>query len=163
MRRMCLATVCAAMLGIQGCATFNKMMVNPETGATIDCSWTGSGIGGITMAGINVSQCEKRYKEMGYMTMEEYRTAPKAKLTVTSDPPGAVVYAYGTDQKLVSLGRTTPMELTLKTLWIAPECYMVKLGGQESQKQCFELREQERKAHFELAKGGEGFIHTTHE
>lgn len=147
---------------ICGCAAPNQIMVNPSNGAAVDCSTWGWGWAGTPMALIAHERCIERYRSVGFVTAEEYKTSGKtfnvsntepARLIITSNPPGARIYVGATAQELKLMKFPTPVNLKHPKggqLWAA-ECTRVELDGYEkSEVKCLPLGAGDRIIHFDL-------------
>jgi len=155
--------VAAAMLTLSGCVSTSKMMVDPNTGNTQDCSAFGFGYIGVPLALIMQSECEEKFKKMGMVDAKEYQKSggklavPAAGnvgfLKMDSDPVGAEIYAGPTPDDTKTKIGVTPMEIKNPSpsgLW-AKECFkMTKEGFFDSEPSCFDPVDGDRIVHFKL-------------
>ncbi|MBU4276246.1 MAG: hypothetical protein KKC30_05855 [Proteobacteria bacterium] len=134
-------TIIPLLMLLGGCVAPSQVMVNPDTGATMDCSTVGWGWLGAPLALVAHEQCKERYKSLGFITSEDYQArsnSPRdytssrtaSKLIITSDPVGVPVFAGKNSDKTDVFIGYTPIELRHPgggKLWNA-ECYKVKWG-----------------------------------
>ena len=58
------------MLALTGCSSQSVMLVHPQSGATVRCSATGTGVMAGAAGGI-VEECLKKYERQGYVAVEK--------------------------------------------------------------------------------------------
>ena len=58
------------MLALTGCSSQSVMLVHPQSGATVRCSATGTGVMAGAAGGV-VEECSKNYERQGYVAVEK--------------------------------------------------------------------------------------------
>ncbi len=67
------------MLTLTGCSSQSVMLVHPQSGATVKCGATGSGVMAGAAGGI-VEECSKNYERQGYVAVEKLTPEQRADL-----------------------------------------------------------------------------------
>jgi len=67
------------VLSLQGCATRSALMIHPQSGSTIRCGATGTGILAGSAAGL-IEECIRDYESRGYVPMEKLTQEQRADL-----------------------------------------------------------------------------------
>lgn len=65
----------ALMILLTGCASPFALMVNPKTGATVECSASGRGIISAAMASNRFESCVQQYEGLGFDAAAPHRAA----------------------------------------------------------------------------------------
>ena len=73
--------ICAVVVWftLQGCSSHTVTLVHPLNGATAKCSASGAGLGTGWAQGF-VDSCVERYKNMGYLPLDELTPEQRAAL-----------------------------------------------------------------------------------
>lgn len=141
MKKLFFALMICIAVSAMGCASPKQVMVNPESGTIMDCEAGNMVMMGAVMAIAVQEDCVKKYREFGYVRIENYSGKPSKpqpnrpvksyKLLITSQPSGAEVY-WGTNPKdVTTLLSHTPVESqTKKGSGLPPMCYQARVGDE---------------------------------
>lgn len=69
----------AFLLALAACSSHSIMLINPQNGATAECSANGFAIGASIADGI-VGGCSRAYEERGYVPLDQLRPDDRASL-----------------------------------------------------------------------------------
>jgi hypothetical protein len=134
---------------LAGCVAPNTMLVNPSTGEMMNCSASGWGWAGAPLAQHTHDKCVESLESAGYLPMEDVEPG---RISITSDPTGAKIYA-GPDRDSLDYVGTTPHQAVHPNnsrMWVR-ECYQVrKEGYAASEVECRNEKWGDRSVKFEL-------------
>jgi len=68
-----------ALLGISGCSSQSVTLVHPQTGATVDCSGSGFGLGAAWVES-HITECTRRNENRGYVPIDKLTPEQRADL-----------------------------------------------------------------------------------
>ena len=130
----------------------NYLLVNPETGQTVNCSEAGGARSGANVDRMSPDDCVQIHRSIGFRFSDEI---PPRIFTIKSDPPGATIYIGESRETLKSILSVTPIrrEQTERVYGWTQECYQArKAGYKDSSVQCYENVWGERNLFFTLEK-----------
>jgi hypothetical protein len=78
-RAVHLSSSMAILLALAACSSHSIKLINPQSGATAECSANGFAIGASIADGI-VGGCSRTYEERGYVPLDQLRSDDRASL-----------------------------------------------------------------------------------
>lgn len=78
-RAVCLSSSMAILLALAACSSHSIKLINPQSGATAECSANGFAIGASIADGI-VGGCSRTYEERGYVPLDRLQPDERASL-----------------------------------------------------------------------------------
>ena len=78
-RAVRLSSSMAILFALAACSSHSIKLINPQTGATAECSANGFAIGASIPDGI-VGGCSRTYEERGYVPLDQLRADDRATL-----------------------------------------------------------------------------------